>query len=114
VAASVYLALYSVLIFYWPFFDVRFWIPIAPMIVMILFYGSYHYAFRLLVAVYVLAGLGAIGYSTYTSFNKHALARGQAGGRYRHEYETFFFGKPSVDTVVQADPYVLHVLETCK
>jgi hypothetical protein len=114
VAAGVYLVLYSVLIFYWPFFDVRFWIPAAPLIVMILLYGTYPGYFRLVVIVYVLAGIGAVGYSTYTAFNRHALARSQAGGRYRNEYETFFFGKPTGDTAVQVDPYVLHVLETSK
>lgn len=114
VAAGVYLAFYSALIFYWPFFDVRFWIPVAPLIVMILLSGRYPKFFRLWVIVYVLAGIGAMGYSTYTVFNKHVLARSQAGGRYRNEYETFFFGKPLSDTATQADPYVLHVLETCR
>ncbi|MBN9383130.1 MAG: hypothetical protein J0H74_20405 [Chitinophagaceae bacterium] len=113
-AAGVYLVLYCMLIFYWPFFDVRFWIPVAPLMVMILLYGSYPRFFRLVVIVYVLAGAGANGYSFYTTFNKHALARSQAGGQYRNEYETFFFGKPSGDTSVQVDPYVLHVLETCR
>jgi hypothetical protein len=114
VAAGVYFALYCVLIFCWPFFDVRFWIPVAPLMVMILIQGKYHRGFRLVVLVYVLAGTGALGYSAYTAFNKQALARNQAGGRYRNEYETFFSGKPSPDTTVRVDPYVMHVLETYK
>lgn len=113
-AVGVYLALYCVLIFCWPFFDVRFWIPVAPLMIMILLQGTYPRSFRLMVFVYILAGAGALGYSAYTSFNKQALARSQAGGRYRNEYETFFSGKPSPDTAVRTDPYVLHVLETCR
>jgi len=114
VAAGVYLVLYSALIFCWPFFDVRFWIPVAPLMVMILLHGTYPRFFRLVVIVYMLAGIGAMGYSTYTAFNRQALARSQAGGRYRNEYETFFSGKPLSDTTARVDPYVLHVLETCR
>jgi hypothetical protein len=113
-AAGIYLALYCLLIFCWPFFDVRFWIPVAPLMIMILLQGKYPRFFRLMVFVYMLAGMGALGYSAYTAFNRQALARNQAGGRYRNEYEIFFFGKPSPDTAVRVDPYVLHVLETCK
>ncbi|MDO6433556.1 hypothetical protein Q4E93_23290 [Flavitalea sp. BT771] len=116
VTVSVYMVLYSVLIFSWPFFDVRFWIPVAPLVVMILLQGLpvRTLLIRAMVALYVVAGLGALVYSTYTAFDKRALARNQAGGRYRNEYETHFFGKPLQDTVVPVDPYVLHVLETCK
>jgi len=116
VTVSVYLVFYSVLIFYWPFFDVRFWIPVAPLVVMILLQGLpvRMLLIRGLLVLYVMAGLGAIGYSMYTSFNEQALARNQAGGRYRNEYETHFFGNPLRDTVTPVDPYVLHVLETCK
>jgi hypothetical protein len=114
VTAGVYLVLYSVLIFYWPFFDVRFWIPVAPFIVMILLHGKHGRFIRLAAAVFILAGIGGLGYSAYTAFNKEAFARNQAGGRYRNEYETFFFGKPLKDTVGPVDPYVLQVLKTCK
>ena len=114
VAPVVYLGCYSVLIFCWPFYDVRFWVPVAPVIVMILLHGRYVRLMRLFVLFFIVAGVGAMGYSMYTSFNKRALARGQAGGRYRNEYETYFFGRPQTDTGVVTDPYVLHVLETCK
>jgi len=114
VAAGVYLVLYSLLIFYWPFFDMRFLIPVAPLVVMILLYGRSVRGFRLPAALYILAGVVAMGYSIYTAFDKEALARTQAGGRYRNEYEIYFFGKPLRDSVAPADPYVLHILETCK
>jgi len=59
-----------------------------------------------------------ISYSGFTApaftICKEALARTQAGGRYRNEYEIYFFGKPLRDSTAPADPYVLHVLETCK
>jgi hypothetical protein len=116
VAVSVYLVLYIVLIFCWPFFDVRFWIPVAPLVIMILVQvlPGRRLLIRGMVVLYVVAGLGAVGYSTFTAFNKQALARNQAGGRYRNEYETHFFGKPLQDTIAPVDPYVLHILETCK
>ncbi len=114
VAPVVYLACYSILIFYWPFYDVRFWIPVAPVIVMVLLHGRSVRLARLFVLFFIVAGVGAMGYSLYTSFNKRALARSQAGGRYRNEYETHFFGRPQADTAAVVDPYVLHVLETCK
>jgi hypothetical protein len=116
VTVSVYLVIYGLLIFCWPFFDVRFWIPVAPLIVMILVHviDARGPLIRGLVILYVAAGLGAAGYSTYTAFNKRALARNQAGGRYRNEYEIHFSGKPLQDTVTPVDPYVLHILETCK
>ena len=90
--------------------------PVMPFVVIIVLNGSFlnRVLRRILVAVYILAGAGAIGYSIYTSFNKQVLARTQAGGRYRNEYETFFFGKPVSDTATQVNPYVLRVLETCK
>jgi hypothetical protein len=71
-------------------------------------------AYRILAAVYMLAGAGAISYSIYTSFNKQALAGMQAGGRYRAEYETFFFGRSLHDSSANVDTYVLHMLESCK
>jgi len=113
-APTVYLGCYSALIFCWPFYDVRFWIPAAPVIVMVLLHGRYVRLMRVFVLFFIIAGVAAMGYATYTSFSKRALARSQAGGRYRNEYETHFFGKPQADTAVVEDPYVLHVLETYK
>jgi hypothetical protein len=60
---------------------------------------------------YTLVGLLAIGYYSYTSFNKELLAKKQANGMYRNEYETHFFGKPLSDTAKQVNPEFLHVLE---
>jgi len=113
-APVVYLACYSMLIFYWPFYDVRFWIPVAPVIVMVLLHARPVTLARLFVLFFIVAGVGAMGYSMYTSFNKRALARSQAGGRYRNEYETYFFGRPQTDTAAVVDPYPVHVLESCK
>jgi hypothetical protein len=121
---TIYLASYCLLIFNWPFFDPRFWIPILPMVAAILLQtplpgigakgpvASFVRALgRLLFVIYIFAGVGAVSYSTYTAFHKEALARSQAKGIFQNEYETYFFGKPLRDTATAIDPYVLHVLE---
>jgi hypothetical protein len=61
--------------------------------------------------VYALLGVFAIGFITYTSLNKRSLARTQANGVYRNEYETHFFGKPQSDTARHIDASALHILQ---
>ena len=97
---SVYLIAYSLLLFNWPFFDARLWIPVVPYMVVVIvsIKGALLRGARVLLAIYFLMGLGAAGYSVYTMYNKDVLARTQAGGIYRNEYETWFFGRPMSDT----------------
>jgi hypothetical protein len=67
---------------------------------------------RLLLAVYFIMGLGAAGYSVYTMYHKEVLARTQAGGIFRNEYETWFFGRPMSDTATHpVDQEVLSILK---
>jgi hypothetical protein len=66
---------------------------------------------RWILVVYIAMGLGAAGYSTYTAFNKKTLARTQAGGIYRNEYETYFYGKPLSDTATRTDSSVLNIIK---
>jgi hypothetical protein len=130
---TIYLVSYCVLIFNWPFFDPRFWIPVLPLIAVLLLQTPLPGARvattgtgaraataapsfvrtigRLLFIAYIFAGVGAVGYSTYTAFHKEALARSQAKGIFRNEYEVFFFGRPQSDTATHFYPYVLHLLE---
>jgi len=131
---SVYLIAYSLLIFNWPFYDARFWIPVVPFVAMLVPSlgkpgrgkmwedgrqrergGKRVFRMggilRVVLTVYVVMGLGAAGYSTYTAFNKKALARTQAGGIFRNEYETYFFGRPLSDTATRTDRYVLSILK---
>ena len=112
-SVSVYLSAYCLLIFNWPFFDARFWIPILPFIAVLIISIS-RQARRLSIWIFsawLIMGLGAAGYSTYTAFHKAALARTQAGGIFRNEYETYFFGRPLSDTATRTDPYVLSILK---
>ena len=126
VVITIYLVSYCLVIFNWPFFDPRFWIPILPMVAAILLQrfpavagpvwfppvaGPVRFLKRTLLILYILTGLGAMGYSTYTAFHKETLARSQAKGIFRNEYETFFFGRPVSDTATHVNPYVLHILE---
>ena len=57
-------------------------------------------------------GIGAAGYSIYTMYHKDVLARTQAGGIYRNEYETWFFGRTLSDTATHPiDQEVLGILK---
>ncbi len=114
---KAYLVFYSVLMFNWPFYDPRFWVPVLPLVAVVVIMSSFPVsglsrnlqvtAFT----VYMLIGVVSIGYMTYTSLNKKAFARTQANGVYRNEYETVFFGKPQSDTAKQINQEALHVIE---
>ena len=117
-----YLIAYCLLLFNWPFFDARFWIPVVPYMVVVMVQaprgpvatgGSLLKGLlRLLLAMYLLAGLGAAGYSIYTMYHKEVFARTQAGGIFRNEYETWFFGRPMSDTATHpVDQEVLSILK---
>jgi hypothetical protein len=110
---STYLIAYCLLLFNWPFFDARFWIPVIPYMVVVispLTRGSR--GVRVLLTIYFLMGLGAAGYSIHTMYHKEVLARTQAGGIFRNEYETWFFGRPLSDTATHpVDQEVLSILK---
>jgi hypothetical protein len=108
---AVYLIAYSLLIFNWPFYDARFWIPVFPFIAVLVLSLKHRVTLRWVLVVYIAMGLGAAGYSTYTAFNKKTLARTQAGGIYRNEYETYFYGKPLSDTATRTDSSVLKIIK---
>jgi len=114
---SAYLIAYCLLLFNWPFFDARFWIPVLPYMVVGIVSasglgGMMRGVFRVLVALYFFMGLGAAGYSIYTMYHKDVLARTQAGGIFRNEYETWFFGRPLSDTATHpVNPEVLSILK---
>ncbi len=104
--------------FYWPFYDPRFWVPVIPLIVAVVveLIRARTMAWKdgllgLFMAVYVLLGLAATGYMTYTSLNKEVFAKRHALGVYRNEFETYFFGKPQSDTAKNIDPFVLHLIQ---
>ena len=113
---KAYLFFYLLLMFNWPFPDPRFWVPVVPLIAAVVcqfplpqnrvvrFFAISYGLF------YLIIGITALGYMTYTSFNKKELAKTQAKGVFRNEYEMHFFGKTLSDTVTQVDPNLVNFL----
>jgi hypothetical protein len=114
---KAYLLFYSLLMFNWPFYDPRFWVPVLPFVAAAVsqLTISSNKAIRVFiqcfVGVYCLMGFLSVAYMTYTSLNKKVFAKTQANGAYRNEYETFFYGKPLSDTATKTDPAILSVLK---
>jgi hypothetical protein len=102
--------------FYWPFPDPRFWVPVIPLIAAVIGQTDFSSAplvkmsGRFYLLVYSLLGIFSIGFVTYTSFNKKEFAKTQAKGLYRNEYETHFFGKTLSDTATQVDANIVEFL----
>lgn len=114
---KIYLLFYALLMFNWPFYDPRFWVPVLPLIIAVAVEAITQIKNRggkivatLFLASYAALGIGAVGYMTYTSLHKEVFARSQANGVYRNEYETRFYGHPSSDTARRFDPLVTNIL----
>jgi hypothetical protein len=60
---------------------------------------------------YVAAGVFALSYYSYTSFNKEALARNQDAGVWRKEYEFHFFGRTATDSTSRPNELVTGLLK---
>jgi len=98
---KIYLLLYSLMIFNWPYYDPRFWVPIFPLMVIALMpppVTRWAPLFKNFFIAYFAIGTITAALWLYTCFNKQRFARSQAGGIYRREYETHFFGKPQTDS----------------
>jgi hypothetical protein len=113
----IYLLFYAILMFNWPFYDPRFWVPVLPLIVAVAVEAAsamknkgLRIVWSLFLVVYSVLGIGAVGYLTYTSLHKENFARTQANGVYRNEYETRFYGKPQSDTARKIDPLAMGIL----
>ena len=109
---KAYLFFYSLLMFNWPFYDPRFWVPVLPLVAAVLaqYVRGPGVVKTLVFGVYFALGVASVGYLTYTSLNRKLFARTQANGVYRSEYETFFYGKPQEDTERRADPNIVNIL----
>lgn len=103
--------------FNWPFYDPRFWVPVIPLMVIVIMQGAlplpkfFKYFASVALPVYIVMGLLSVGYITYTTFNKRSFANTQANGAYKNEYEIVFFGKPQSDTAIHINEEALHVIE---
>ncbi len=114
---KIYLLFYALLMFNWPFYDPRFWVPVLPLIIAAAVQAAAQIKNRggkiiitLFLASYAAFGIGAVAYMTYTSLHKEVFARSQANGVYRNEYETRFYGHPLSDTARRFDPLVTNIL----
>ncbi|MBO9563150.1 MAG: hypothetical protein J7621_10265 [Niastella sp.] len=113
----MYLLFYSIIILNWPYYDPRFWVPVLPLLVVVVLQTPFNSKplikgiSRLYLAGYLALGLFAAAYSLYVGLNKERFAQKQASGVYRNEYETKFFGKPQSDTATHIDAEVLNILK---
>jgi len=113
----VYLAFYIFIIFNWPYYDPRFWVPVLPLLVILVLRTPINWSSawkligKLYLAVYLVLGLAAAAYALYIGFDKERFARNQAAGDYRNEYEMHFFGKTLSDTATRVDQNVVEILK---
>jgi len=116
---SIYLVLYFILMFNWPFYDPRFWVPVLPIYLAIIAQQpivSLENKVLRITAVsaflfYFFLGVISVSYFTITSFNHDLLARTQAAGFYKREYEIFFYGDKKLDDDVKSDSTIVHLLQ---
>lgn len=113
----MYLLFYSLIILNWPYYDPRFWVPVLPLLVVVILQTPFNSkgwlkgVSRLYLVGYLTLGLFAAAYSLYVGLDKERFAQKQANGVYRNEYETKFFGKPQTDTATHMDAEVLNILK---
>lgn len=110
-AVKVYLVAYMLLIFNWPFYEARFWVPVMPLALAVLLMRKkpFTIGWKLLAGVYVLTGLFALGYYTWISFDKQAMATKHDAGLWRAEYDKHFFQTPVNDSLI--NPQAMYILE---
>lgn len=105
--------------FNWPFYDPRFWLPILPIAIAVILQSTItiqnKYVRKIILypilTCYIIVGFVSVSYMTYTSLNKNILAKTQANGVYRNEYETIFFKKPLTDTATVINKEILSILK---
>lgn len=113
----MYLLFYVIIILNWPYYDPRFWVPVLPLLVVVVLQTPFSSKAwlkgmsRLYLTFYIALGLFAAAYSLYVGMDKERFAQKQASGVYRNEYEIEFFGKPQSDTATHIDNEVLNILK---
>jgi hypothetical protein len=99
---KVYVMIYALLIFNWPFFEARFWLPLIPFIAAILLrqeQGSRSIKAAVLYAgFYLLSGVFVLGYYIDLSFDRQALVNKHDAGKWKQEYEYHFGINNKVDS----------------
>lgn len=118
IIVKIYFLFYTILMFNWPFYDPRFWVPVLPFVIAGLVTLDYSKiklpVVKFLGWSYAIAysaiGIIAIIFMTSTSLNKEKMAQKQANGVYRNDYETYFYGKPLTDTAQKIDTAIVDLL----
>jgi len=111
-----YVIIYMIIVLTWPYYESRFWLPVMPFAIGALLQIKMDRTTlrgKLIVFVkysYILAGVFALSYYTYTSFNKKALAEKQDAGIWKSAYEIHFSGTNSKDTLRPKERGALQVL----
>ncbi|AXY76785.1 hypothetical protein D3H65_23545 [Paraflavitalea soli] len=92
----VYLIIYTLLIFNWPFFEARFWFPLVPLLAAILVQQGkeskplYQKARMSYLLYYVATGIFVLGYYSRMSFDRPYLVKKHDAGKWQAEYEDHF------------------------
>jgi hypothetical protein len=113
---KIYIITYGLLVFNWPFFEARFWFPILPLLggIALMPLAKESIIFQRFVSIYkyyyILAGIFVLGYYSYLSYDKNALARLHDAGIWRNEYELHFY-KDSYESK-PVNEKAMHILNT--
>lgn len=113
----VYLSVYFLMICCWPFFEVRFWFPVFPLILLALLMEVNSAALNakwmslrsFYFFTYFLTGLFSISYYSWLSFNRQAMAAHHDAGLWKNQYRAHFFGEPFKSGVFEDD--AVYILE---
>ena len=117
VIVKYYMLVYILVIFNWPYHECRFWLPLLPFLSISLMRDAGNEGVsrrRWALAAkswYIAAGVFALSYYSYTSFNKEALAHNQDAGVWRKEYEFHFFGRTAPDSTSRPNELVTGLLK---
>jgi hypothetical protein len=113
----IYVAVYLVIIMNWPYYEPRFFLPVLPLIILLVAenFSLLRPLLKKLLMIYIVCyagtGIAALSYYTYTSVKPKELAKKQDAGIWRNEYETYFFGKPASDTATVVQQQVVDLLK---
>lgn len=109
----VYALIYFVMLYCWPMFEVRLWFPLFPLMLLVILLNAfqkmqYLWMRTVWIAGYCFAGLIALTYYTFLSYNKKAMANRHDAGIWRIEYRAHFYDAPYES--VDYDPRAIYIL----
>ncbi|HET6566594.1 MAG TPA: hypothetical protein VFG50_01435 [Rhodothermales bacterium] len=104
---EIYLLAYTGVVLLWPGFDVRFWIPVVPLLVAwaaVAVEPWLHRPFaRRLLPLYLawvfLTGAAALAYSSYLTFSGPRFPNRYGGGSYKPAFQVFYEGGGEAEAV---------------